>query len=439
MKIMNFSDFLINHKTAIKVSLHESVSPTFIGLQEPAKYNKDIETLLKLKKKPFPTQATIITAGVNHLKKRKSLLLSCEMGTGKTLMGISLSYSLLKNGGNVFIMSPSHLVPKWASEIEVTLGKSDEAILNYEIVIVRNFKTIIDYQNDSKDGILRFFICSKEVAKLSYPREKIIDTTESIKAKKINSSLWQFSCSQCGKVLEEVSNCSESINYIEVDEYGEELKNTHFTLKEVKKYFKNKEAGFVTRRFFKQLHKCNCRNVVPELKQTSFKEWYAGIKKPSLKGVAMRYGVAEFIKKRLKKGFIDLLVLDEIHELKGNDTAQGTAFGMLASCSSKIVGLTGTLLNGYASSLFYILYRMNPDFMKHTMGLNYEDLGIFVDRFGAAEKEYTKENWEDCSVEDGVVTKRGKLMIVFKYINLDIPKLIKELRDLSVPSKEADF
>ncbi|WP_194145629.1 ATP-binding domain-containing protein, partial [Helicobacter apodemus] len=33
----------------------------------------------------------------------------------------------------------------------------------------------------------------------------------------------------------------------------------------------------------------------------------------------------------------------------------------------------------------------------------------------------------------------GKLMIVFKYINLDIPKLIKELRDLSVPSKEADF
>ncbi len=433
MKTMNFSDFLIENKVAIRSQLSAIIDPTFKGIENPLDYQGDIDVLLELKRKPFPTQATIITAGVNHLKKRKSLLLSCEMGTGKTLMGISLSYSLLKNGGNVFIMSPSHLVPKWASEIEVTLGKSNEAILNYEIVIVRNFKTIIDYQNDSKDGILRFFICSKEVAKLSYPREKIIDTTESIKAKKINSSLWRFCCSQCGKVLEEVSNsfCSEPINYIEVDEYGEELKNTHFTLKEVKKYFKNKEAGFVTRRFFKQLHKCNCRNVVPELKQTSFKEWYAGIKKPSLKGVAMRYGVAEFIKKRLKKGFIDLLVLDEIHELKGNDTAQGTAFGMLASCSSKIVGLTGTLLNGYASSLFYILYRMNPDFMKHTMGLNYEDLGIFVDRFGAAEKEYTKENWEDCSVEDGVVTKRGKSKKLKEIPKIN-PLLIKELLDFTL-------
>ena len=94
------------------------------------------------------------------------------MGTGKTLMGIALSYSLLKSGGNVFIMSPSHLVPKWASEIEATFGKGDEAILSYEIVIIRNFKTIINYQNDSKDGILRFFICSKEVAKLSYPKRK---------------------------------------------------------------------------------------------------------------------------------------------------------------------------------------------------------------------------------------------------------------------------
>ena len=144
-------------------------------------------------------------------------------------------------------MSPSHLVPKWASEIEATFGKGDEAILSYEIVIIRNFKTIINYQNDSKDGILRFFICSKEVAKLSYPREKLIDTTESIKVKKINSSLWQFCCSQCGKVLEEVcqrSFHSEPINYIEVDENGEELKESSFILKDVKDYLRRKEAGF---------------------------------------------------------------------------------------------------------------------------------------------------------------------------------------------------
>lgn len=120
-----------------------------------------------------------------------------------------------------------------------------------------------------------------------------------------------------------------------------------------------------------------------------------------------------------------------MHELKGGDTAQGTAFGMIASCSTKIVGLTGTLLNGYASSLFYILYRMNPNFMKHTMGLNYEDLSIFVDRFGAVEKEYTKDNWEDVSVEDGVVTKRGKSKKLKEIPKIN-PLLIKELLDFTL-------
>lgn len=78
-----------------------------------------------------------------------------------------------------------------------------------------------------------------------------------------------------------------------------------------------------------------------------------------------RLSVAEYIKS-VPKGWIDLLFLDELHELKGGDTGQGNAFGAIASMSKKCVGLTGTLLNGCASSLFYILYRMNPKLMKET-------------------------------------------------------------------------
>ena len=434
METINFQNFLMENKDSIKKQLNKIIDPTFKGIEKPLDYKSDINALLELKRKPFPTQAQLITAGVTHLREKNSLIISSEMGTGKTLMGIALSYSLLKDGGNVFIMSPSHLVSKWASEIEATFGKGGEAILRYEIVIIRNFKTMLNYQNDSKDGILRFFICSKEVAKLSYPRKKNIDTTEAIKVKKINSSLWQFCCSQCGKILEEVSADSfhsEPINFVETYEDGSEMRDTFFTLRDVKEYLKRTDETLTCERYFKQVHKCSCRNVIPEFKQISFKEWYAGIKKPALKGVAMRYGVAEFIKKRLKKGFIDLLILDEIHELKGGDTAQGTAFGMLASCSTKIVGLTGTLLNGYASSLFYILYRMNPSFMKYTMGLNYEDLGIFVDRFGAIEKEYTKDNWEDVCVEDGVVTRKGKSKKLKEIPKIN-PLLIKELLDFTL-------
>ncbi|MCL9823360.1 DEAD/DEAH box helicase family protein [Helicobacter colisuis] len=434
METISFQDFLKENKKEIRSQLNEIIDPIFKGIEKPLDYKVEIDTLLELKRKPFPTQAQLITAGVTHLKDKRSLIVSSEMGTGKTLMGIALSYSLLKSGGNVFIMSPSHLVPKWASEIEATLGKGNEAILNYEIIIIRNFKTIINYQNDRKDGTLRFFICSKEVAKLSYPRAKLVDTTETVKIKKVSSNLWQFCCSQCGKILDDAESHSfhsEPINYIEISEEGEEIKDSIFTLRDVKEYLRSKDEKFTCKRYFKQVYKCNCRNVVPEIKQTSFKEWKAGLKKTTLKGVATRYGVAEFIKKRLKKNFIDLLILDELHELKGGDTAQGTAFGMLASCSAKIVGLTGTLLNGYASSLFYILYRMNPSFMKYTMGLNYEDLSIFVDRFGAVEKEYNKDNWEYCEVEDGVVTKRGKSKKLKEIPKIN-PLLIKELLDFTL-------
>jgi hypothetical protein len=40
-------------------------------------------------------------------------------------------------------------------------------------------------------------------------------------------------------------------------------------------------------------------------------------------------------------GWFDYAICDEIHQLAG-DTAQGNALGTLASCTDRIVGLTGT-------------------------------------------------------------------------------------------------
>ena len=55
-------------------------------------------------------------------------------------------------------------------------------------------------------------------------------------------------------------------------------------------------------------------------------------------------------------GFFDYAIGDEVHELKGGDTAQGNALGTLANCAGRIAVLTGTLLGGYASDLFNILF-----------------------------------------------------------------------------------
>jgi len=75
-----------------------------------------------------------------------------------------------------------------------------------------------------------------------------------------------------------------------------------------------------------------------------------------------RMAPVEFIG-RYMPGWFDYAICDEIHQLAG-DTAQGNALGTLASCTDRIVGLTGTLLGGYADDLFNNLFRLEAKRMK---------------------------------------------------------------------------
>ena len=70
--------------------------------------------------------------------------------------------------------------------------------------------------------------------------------------------------------------------------------------------------------------------------------------------------MADYVKHRMK-GFFDLLIGDEVHEYKGRGSAQGVAAGVLADACGKSLTLTGTLLGGYSSTLFHLLYRFSPE------------------------------------------------------------------------------
>ena len=59
-----------------------------------------------------------------------------------------------------------------------------------------------------------------------------------------------------------------------------------------------------------------------------------------------RYAPVDFLSRYLSEGFFDYAIADEVHELKGGETAQGNALGALARCAEHIVILTGTLLGG---------------------------------------------------------------------------------------------
>ncbi|MEW7996283.1 MAG: DEAD/DEAH box helicase, partial [Candidatus Thiodiazotropha endolucinida] len=72
------------------------------------------------------------------------------------------------------------------------------------------------------------------------------------------------------------------------------------------------------------------------------------------------YQPTEFIKRYLPDGYFDLMIVDEGHEYKNDNSAQGQAMGVLANKVRKVLLLTGTLMGGYADDLFFLLWRIMP-------------------------------------------------------------------------------
>jgi len=97
-----------------------------------------------------------------------------------------------------------------------------------------------------------------------------------------------------------------------------------------------------------------------------------------------RFSIADYVKRYLN-GYFDFFICDEVHEMKGGDTAQGNAFGTLASACRKTIALTGTLLGGYASHMFHLQFRMNPHAMAKE-GFSYGNRMSFVNRYGVLER-----------------------------------------------------
>jgi len=141
-----------------------------------------------------------------------------------------------------------------------------------------------------------------------------------------------------------------------------------------------------------------------------------------------RYAKSLLLKKYFK---FDLCIADEVHELKGGDTAQGQALANLTSASKKTLALTGTLMGGYASNLFYLLWRVSPQTMVK-LKIPYDGLKTFVDRYGVIEKIDISESEHKASIG-------RKLRTTTKEKPGISPLLISEMLENSVFIKLTDI
>ena len=387
-------ELISDNKDIFYKELKEVIKPSFTGLDNPEKYKDILENFISISnRESFPRQARLVSAATEFITKKanKSLLISAEMGTGKTDMAVKIamatSIGLSKKAKFAvnFIMCPPHLVDKWADEIKINYKNP----LAYKIIKVNRWEDLVPYtkRDMRKDSYKYYFIISRETAKLGYPKQVAVNvkrryiTTE----QELDGQTEMFSqlvkvatCPDCATTLQE-----GTAEFIDLDSIP---------------------------------YKCECGSVLRQVDKTV---------SPKMQS---RVSIAEYVKRNWTKGQIDLLVVDEIHEYKGGNTGQGNALAQLASMSKKIVGLTGTLLNGYASSLFYILYRLNPNLMKKQLGFDYNQVQLFINRYGAVEETFEAKEID----MEGKVTKMGKKVGVSKEKPKISPYLLSVLLNMTI-------
>jgi len=301
-----------------------------------------------LLRKPFPAQTIAIMGIAKRWQQARTGMVIAECGTGKTLISLGAIHVHSEGKPSTSLaMVPPHLVEKWAREAFLTLpgvrifliddlrnggdeNKShgvNEVRLRQGRIVREGFRTTLSELRLRKEssssrkrwlslcGRPSLFIVGRERAKLGY--------------------FWRhaYRMPRSGPYLGCVVN-SDTGKPVIVDE-------SRLTLAEFEKV---KISETIESRGDK-----SCRPVHSPL-------WQADADK------IRRMAPIEFIG-RYMPGWFDYTICDEIHQLAG-DTAQGNALGTLASCTDRIVGLTGTLLGGYADDLFNTLFRLEAGRMK---------------------------------------------------------------------------
>ena len=337
------------------------------------------------------------------------------------------------------ILCPGHLVKKWAEEIESEVPGS-------KAIIVKDFSQFVALRAAGKERTGKeFYIMSKDFAKLGslvepIPTKVVRNHVANVKACSncletnhlvIKKNYSQKACPDCnGRVWENrplpglhygliCPDCGEllitSPNAADAEEVAEKvLTPKNFASKTSSNSYcyhcgaslwgvsaKNIDCGgefahLAERKpkWYKMKHwkAYNKKSTVNSFVLKGWEDDYLNsvvtpdgwVEKTPFEKGPRKTAPSQYIKKYLK-GYFDILILDECHKFQGGaGSAQAIAAHALMKCSKFTLGLTGTLLNGKASSIFYLLWMLCPEKMV-AEGFEYSSCMEFSKRYGAVE------------------------------------------------------
>ena len=331
---MKLTEYIPENREEI-VARVESTTPVLLpNSEDPPKFPS--------KRTPYDGQARVIEAARRTLADKKAVFVIGEMGTGKTLIGSLIP----KPGTKIIVLCPGHLVDKWKREIENTRPHATAWIIRS----IRDCQKALNTDPIGQDT--HWYILSKETAKLSY----LWKSAARIK----RTDAWIFNRQLGYQELQSVDTAHCPDCYKEI--LTEDSKGTPHRV----------EPGQLEK------HKRFCPRCDAAL-------WTADRTRNR------KIAISDYLKK--KHARFDYLIIDEAHEYKAADSAQGNALGALAAISDRKIMLTGTLIGGYATHLYYLLWRVLPRVMKR-LDFDYKSPRAFINSYGVRElvtREYISD------------------------------------------------
>jgi hypothetical protein len=335
--------------------------------------------LSKLKRKLLPAQAITVMGTANFLKTKSAVKIVAECGCGKTIMSIAACY-VHANGKRftALTMCPPHLPLKWCREILITVP-------NARVFLIENMKNAADPKKPH--GIVEVIYTNGDVKRkglkltlsdlrLMGPKgfaKMVPETTFFVMSKERGklSYFWRhaFNVAKSGPNQGRVIAIDTGLP-IETD-----------------------EGGYIGRESFDNI-KLNVEAERTHGGTTVHSAlWQAD------KTKIQRMAPLEYMG-RYMHHFFDYAIADELHQL-GGDTAQGNGLAVLNRVAKKLIGLTGTMMGGYADDLYNILYRMDAPQMA-TNGYEWGGGGraAFQSTYGVCE-EVVKRQIEDNACSNG--------------------------------------
>lgn len=451
--VISLTDFLHEFRDGLIEAIREQNPPIYDGTEDSQRK----AVMEAMPRRPFDAQQRVVQAVTRLLvdQDEKAAIINAEMGTGKTMMSIAASMVMYQEGfRRCLVLSPPHLVYKWRREILESVDNAKVWILNGPDTLAKLIQLREQLGAVEHDGP-EYFILGRVRMRLGYHWKTVLlhrkvhymaaeDVNAENHSRRFAATVEYAACPTCGAFQVD----PEEGKKIPVKDFPTDKRlncqacdSPLWTLMRPQKRQKSrkellldsmcqiptigpKTAKSLMQAFGEEMLESMLAdnfyefiNLMDENGNLVFSDRRATRMERAMANLEFSIGQGgyqptEFIKRYLPTGYFDLMVVDEGHEYKNDSSAQGQAMGVLANKVRKVLLLTGTLMGGYASDLFYLLWRILGKRMRED-GYHYNERGTL----GTAAMAFMRSHGvlKDIYKESGSSshrTARGKKMTV---------------------------